>query len=87
MPQDVLWVGQQHFSEWSFVVDELNARSKVCFHSALDEIQSQDEPADLVVIAMSRPGEFSPTEIEKAIELWPRVACLLGSWCCGMKRT
>ena len=56
---------------------------------ALEYIQNTSLPPELIVIAQSRPGQFSSSQLDALVRLAPlaRFIQLLGSWCEGESRT
>ncbi|MBI2826948.1 MAG: hypothetical protein HYX69_19915 [Planctomycetia bacterium] len=56
---------------------------------ALCALVADEDPPDLIVVAQSRPGEFSGADIERMRFAAPlaRIVALLGAWCEGESRS
>lgn len=89
----VLFVGDRERGEFADVFAWLrdNARLAVAADcsAAAGHLSGGDFDPELIVVAQSWPGEFSPREIDRLRRAAPlaRVSELLGSWCEGETRT
>jgi len=81
-------VGLSHRREFSEIVVSLRDHFQFQTIDNLTQID-RDKPPELVILAHSRPDEFSATAVGELREAWPhaRFVSLLGSWCVGERRT
>jgi len=90
MRSQILWIGSEgnghSRAEFAPIYNELSQHHKVYFVSGLSE---SAPAAELVVIAPSRPGQFSSScvKILQASRPHAKFVYVLGDWCCGQKRT
>ena len=89
----VLLTGDYERDEFAAAVAEMRRAGNVveiaCLQSAAEWLKSSETPAELIVVAQARPGQFSVGEIEalrRYAPLTPIVA-LLGTWCEGEMRS
>jgi hypothetical protein len=81
-------VGLSHRREFSEIVLSLRDHFQIRTIDKLTQID-RDKPPELVILAHSRPDEFSATAVGELRESWPHVRfmSLLGSWCIGERNT
>jgi hypothetical protein len=81
-------VGLSHRREFSEIVLSLRDQVRIQTIDNLTQID-RDKPPELVILAHSRPDEFSATAVGELRESWPHVRfiSLLGSWCTGQRHT
>ena len=89
----VLITGDLEHREFSDAVRWLENHTHLikqkCIDTALDQLSRMDTAPDVIVVAQSRPGQFSSSKIEHLHAASPlsRIVALLGSWCEGEMRT
>ncbi|HEX3997366.1 MAG TPA: hypothetical protein VHX65_02335 [Pirellulales bacterium] len=89
----VLLVGDAMRSEFAHVFEWLREHSELAVVSdmaaAAERLAAADWDPELIVVAQSWPGEFSPKQIDRLRRMRPlaRLSELLGSWCEGETRT
>lgn len=89
----VLFVGDFRHDEFRPAVVELNQRCRLASApdaaAALETLRDAERPPALIVLAQSRPGQFSAEEIDRLRAAAPlaRFVGLLGSWCEGELRS
>ena len=92
-PISVLLVGDAERAEFAAIFQWLREHGETTvapdFAAAMQELEARDGDPELIVLAQSWPGQFSPKQIERLRRLAPlaRVDELLGSWCEGETRT
>jgi hypothetical protein len=92
-PISVLFVGDSERTEFAAIFQWLRDHSQAIaapdFAAALRQLETSDGDSELIVLAQSWPGQFSPKQIERLRRLAPlaRMSELLGSWCEGESRT
>jgi len=92
-PISVLFVGDSERAEFAAIFQWLRDHGQTTaapdFAAALQQLEATDRDPELIVLAQSWPGQFSPKQIERLRRLAPlaRVDELLGSWCEGETRT
>lgn len=87
MTDSIAWVGRHDREELQWVWNELCLAGTCIRFPSLAALR-QTQPVKMLVVAMSRPGEFSMAEIAEIQAVWhdSQLVCLLGEWCCGQKR-
>jgi hypothetical protein len=89
----VLFVGDSERTEFAAVFQWLREHSRMSsspdFAVAAAQLETHACDPELIVVAQSWPGQFSPKQIERLRWLAPlgRISELLGSWCEGETRT
>lgn len=92
MHEPLIWlIGDLAGAEFAFALDGLSlSMQQRRFASAAEAIDATDDShPELIVLAQSRPGEVSPTAVERLHRQHPlaRLIVLLGAWCEGEMRT
>lgn len=91
MDVSVLLVGclEQEPPGGAWIVDGIGMRRVDDLQQAVVALDEGWGPLDLIVLAESRPGEYSATSIDELRACAPlaRVWRLLGSWCEGEQRS
>lgn len=89
----VIYVGDREWPEFAEPLHWLAARANVLFardvESAVAMLKLQQNPADLLIVAQLRPGEYTHSSFDslrRAAPLAP-IVCLLASYCQGEMRT
>ncbi len=91
MAAQILWIGTEtngsKRAEFSPIFDELAETYAVRFASDIAEVKTA--AIDLVIFAVSRPGEFPIHEVKSLQARSPdsKFVYVLGDWSCGQKRT
>ena len=90
MRAQILWIGTDSNSrdEFAPIIDELSQQHAV--HFAASVATAELAPvSDLVIVALSRPGQLSGSQVEAIQSSRPdaKFVYLLSDWCCGQKRT
>lgn len=85
LDRTTLWIGNRDRREFDRIIVRLQLQSQISF---CESLPGASVSASLVVIAHSRPGEFSLGEIEELQTRNPqaKIINLFGEWCCGEKR-
>lgn len=84
----IAWIGPQDSQEWTGVWSELGEVARVAQHYRTICEACSDDPPRLAIVAMNRSGEHSWHAMGQLRQTWDktRVVCVLGSWCCGLRR-
>jgi len=89
----VLLVGDIHSAEFHEIPPTLDAVGQVVnvpdMSAAAELLANQQVAPELIVLAQSCPGQFTPTDVDRLRQLAPlaRIFDLLGSWCEGEMRS